>query len=133
MSPDNFLQQKQDILSKNDKSSKESIDEKITKLCNKINKKENYYTTSSCAGRILIMIDEVRKQGGLFLKVHHDKISLRKLKEDLEKIRSLNTRKSNGSKLTLSSFSTITKLLTEKSSEADFVVINRARASKFVL
>ncbi|MEN7982718.1 MAG: tRNA wybutosine-synthesizing 3 family protein [Nanoarchaeota archaeon] len=70
----NFLQRKKDILEKSDKSSKKSWDEKIIELCNLINNSENYYTTSSCAGRIVLMKDENKKGSGLFLKVWHDEI-----------------------------------------------------------
>ena len=81
-----FQKRKQDVLSKIDKSSKQSWDEKILKLCEKINSLENYYTTSSCAGRVVIMIDSAKKQEGLFLNVYHDEISLEGLKRDLNKI-----------------------------------------------
>jgi tRNA wybutosine-synthesizing protein 3 len=82
---DNFQQRKQDILSKIDKSSIGKWDEKIISLCEKINSKENYYTTSSCSGRIVLMIDQEKKVEDLFLFVSHDKISFKKLKEELEK------------------------------------------------
>jgi len=42
---DIFLQRKKEVLSKKDKSSKGSWDEKIKTLCDKINKKNDYYTT----------------------------------------------------------------------------------------
>lgn len=85
---DNFQQRKKDILSKKDKSSKGKWDKKIKKLCDEINKLENYYTTSSCSGRIVIMYDKEKKQSGLFLKVYHDEIKYKKLKNDLNKINS---------------------------------------------
>ena len=83
---DNFNQRKKDVLSKLDKSSIGKWDFKITKLCNKINLKENYYTTSSCSGRILLMIDQEKKGENLFLFVSHDKISFRELKNEIDKI-----------------------------------------------
>ena len=86
MSQNNFQKRKQDVLSKLDKSSKQSWDEKILKLCEKINSLENYYTTSSCAGRVVIMIDKLKKESGLFLKVYHDLISLSQLRKDLDRI-----------------------------------------------
>lgn len=76
MKPDNFLQRKQDVLSKNDKSSIGKWDEKIKSLCEKINKKENYYTTSSCSGRIIVMIDKEKKGPDLFKFFSHDLITL---------------------------------------------------------
>ena len=63
---DRFLQRKKAILKKLDKSSKGDWDEKIISLCDKINSNDNYYTTSSCSGRIIIMKDVVKKGKGLF-------------------------------------------------------------------
>ena len=81
-----FQQRKLDVLSKNDKSHIGTWDEKIAGLCGKINSKENYYTTSSCSGRIVLMIDQEKKGEDLFLFVSHDKVSFKKLKDELEKI-----------------------------------------------
>ena len=83
---DSFLQRKKDVLSKLDKSSIGKWDPKITRLCNKINLKENYYTTSSCSGRILLMIEQEKKGENLFLFVSHDKISFKELKNEIDKI-----------------------------------------------
>lgn len=83
---DNFLQRKNDVLAKIDKSSKQSWDEKIVDLCNKINESENYYTTSSCAGRVVLMKDEDKKGQGLFLKIWHDEINFENLKNKLGEI-----------------------------------------------
>jgi tRNA wybutosine-synthesizing protein 3 len=80
---DSFLQRKKDVLSKIDKSSIGKWDEKIVSLCNKINSKENYYTTSSCSGRILLMVDQEKKGEDLFLFVSHDKINFNQLKKAL--------------------------------------------------
>lgn len=81
-----FQRRKEDTLARLDKSSKKSWDKKISKLCEKINFSENYYTTSSCSGRILLMISLEKKQKDLFLKVHHDLVSLRELKKDLDNL-----------------------------------------------
>jgi len=80
----NFLQRKKDVLKKEDKSHAGKWDSKIVKLCNKINKTENYYTTSSCSGRALLMIDQQKKGAGLFIWIEHREITLKKLKEELE-------------------------------------------------
>ncbi len=72
---DRFSKRKQDVLSKEDKSSKGSWDERIIDLCEKINSCENYYTTSSCSGRIIIMKDIEKKGPNLFLFISHDHIS----------------------------------------------------------
>ena len=76
---DIFNQRKKDILEKADKSSIGSWDEKIVDLCNKINESENYYTTSSCAGRIVLMLDQDKKSQGLFLEVWHNLINSEEL------------------------------------------------------
>ncbi len=82
----NFLQRKQNALLKTDKSSKCDWDKKIVSLCKKINSSENYYTTSSCSGRVAIMIDQEKKGKGLFLKRYHDLITFKQLKKDLGNI-----------------------------------------------
>ncbi len=85
---DNFAFKKNQQLIKKDKSLKNSIDEKIKTLCNKINSKENYYTTSSCSGRILLLFDSKLKRNDLFIKVWHDLINFKELKKELNKINS---------------------------------------------
>jgi len=84
----NFLQRKKDILSKKDKSSIGKWDKKIKSLCNKINSLNNYYTTSSCYGRIMIIKDKEKKSPGLFEFVSHELLSFNKLKKELKKIKS---------------------------------------------
>ena len=91
MPQDNFLQRKQDILSKQDKSSKQSWDEKIKDLCEKINQKENYYTTSSCSGRVVVMLDKEKKGPCLFKFVSHDLLDFNKFMKDLNKIASFHS------------------------------------------
>ena len=83
MPQDNFAKRKLDVLLKTDKSHKGKWDKKILNLCKKINKLENYYTTSSCSGRIVLMIDNEKKQENLFIKVYHDLTSFKQLKKDL--------------------------------------------------
>jgi len=82
-----FQQRKKDVLSKIDKSSIGGWDKRVLGLCEKINKSEHYYTTSSCSGRIIIIKDEDKKVPGLFEFVSHDKISFELLKKEIEKIK----------------------------------------------
>lgn len=82
----NFNNSKNVFLRKKDKSNKGSLDERIVNLVNKINIKENYFTTSSCSGRIVLIIDEEKKMPGLFLFRSHKKISFNELKKELTKI-----------------------------------------------
>src|SRR3989338_8550527 len=84
---DSFLRRKTSVLSKIDKSFIGKWDEKIIPLCNKINSSPNYYTTSSCAGRIVLMISQNKKAHNLFLKISHELISFNWLKNNLNKIK----------------------------------------------
>ena len=78
-----FEQAKKKQLSKSDKSSIGGWDSKIKGLCNKINKKKEYYTTSSCAGRIVIIKGLDVKAPDVFLFRTHDKTSLKEIKKAL--------------------------------------------------
>ena len=80
---DVFSKRKKDVLSKIDKSFKGEWDRKILDLCNKINSFENFYTTSSCSGRIILMLEKERKDRNLFLKCYHELITFEKIKKDL--------------------------------------------------
>jgi tRNA wybutosine-synthesizing protein 3 len=82
---DSFQKRKADVLSKLDKSHIGKWDEKIAELCDKINSLENYYTTSSCSGRVVLIVDAEKKGKDLFVFVSHDKISYEELKKELEK------------------------------------------------
>lgn len=86
MLKNNFPQRKKSILSKKDKSSKTSWDDKIISLCEKINSLEDYYTTSSCSGRVVLMIDVKKKAPKLFKFVSHDLIEFKQLKNNLNNI-----------------------------------------------
>ncbi|MBM3233871.1 hypothetical protein FJZ19_02125 [Candidatus Pacearchaeota archaeon] len=82
-----FSQIKQDILRRKDKSDIGEIDSKIRGLCQKINKNKNYYTTSSCAGRIILIKNLEKKVKNVFLFKTHEKISFLQMKKELEKAR----------------------------------------------
>ena len=71
-------------MKKQDKSSIGEWDEKIRDLCKKINSKENYYTLSSCSGRIVLIKNLEQKQPDMFVLRKHDKISFNELKKALE-------------------------------------------------
>ncbi|MEK6833409.1 MAG: tRNA wybutosine-synthesizing 3 family protein [Nanoarchaeota archaeon] len=86
MPRDRFLQRKIAVLSKLDKSSIGKWDKKIKKLCDKINFLRDFYTTSSCSGRVILMIEQDKKGKDLFLKTWHDKINLSELKRVLNEI-----------------------------------------------
>jgi tRNA wybutosine-synthesizing protein 3 len=70
----NFLNNKKTFLSKLDKSKKGDIDEKVIPLLKIINSKDNYYTTSSCSGRIYLWSGSGKKNECHWLKVSHELI-----------------------------------------------------------
>ena len=78
-----FDKYKQDVLGKKDKSSIGDTDEKIKDLCNKINSMKDYYTTSSCSGRITLVKDNTKKLPGLFLWRTHKKISFEEIAREI--------------------------------------------------
>lgn len=70
----NFSNNKKTFLAKLDQSKKGSIDKKIIPLIKTINKKEDYYTTSSCSGRVYFWKGSGKKNETEWLKVSHDLI-----------------------------------------------------------
>ncbi|MFA5019872.1 MAG: hypothetical protein WC533_02125 [Candidatus Pacearchaeota archaeon] len=87
MPRNHFLFRKENQLKKSDKSIKQNWDEKIISLCSLINKRKEYYTTSSCSGRVLLLKQSKEKRDDLFIKVWHDKINFDELKNELNKIK----------------------------------------------
>lgn len=69
-----FSNDKKTFLEKIDKSKKGGIDVKVARLIEIINKKENYYTTSSCSGRAYLWTGTGRKNETQWLKISHDLI-----------------------------------------------------------
>ena len=85
----NFGKEKKEFLRKKDKSRKGSIDDKIKKLVSKINSLEDFYTTSSCAGRILLLaIPKSNKKNEVkYLFCSHKKIKNNDFKKLIKIIR----------------------------------------------
>lgn len=75
-----FQNQKKGFLEKLDKSKKGSIDKPIISLIKKINKNPDYYTTSSCSGRILLYIPG-KKSEMKWIFVSHEQITLKQIKQ----------------------------------------------------
>jgi tRNA wybutosine-synthesizing protein 3 len=85
-----FLRRKNAVLSKSDKSNIGAVDTKIIALCEKINNLPNYYTTSSCSGRIVIIKDKEKKEKGVFIFVSHEFVELDDLKKVLQQTKEKN-------------------------------------------
>lgn len=72
---DSFDKRKEDVLGKLDKSKKGSVDRKIKKICDIINSKNDYFTTSSCSGRIVVIkVGENRKKNSEWLFTSHEMV-----------------------------------------------------------
>jgi tRNA wybutosine-synthesizing protein 3 len=80
-----FINEKAQFLNKPDKSHAGEIDEDILPLINKINKSPDYYTTSSCSGRIILMPETGKKQENIFSAIFHSKVDIEHLKKCLPK------------------------------------------------
>lgn len=82
-----FNNQKKTFLKKLDKSKKGEIDKPIKSLIKLINKSNNYYTTSSCSGRIVLLAKKQgEKQGAKWLLSTHKKTNLKQIKSALKTI-----------------------------------------------
>ncbi|MBW2966500.1 hypothetical protein KY342_05335, partial [Candidatus Woesearchaeota archaeon] len=82
-----FENQKKTFLKKIDKSKKGDIDKEIISLVNKINKSKNYYTTSSCSGRIVLLMKKLgRKKGSKWIFSSHKKVNFKEIKKSLQNI-----------------------------------------------
>ena len=79
-----FLNWKKQALNKLDKSSIGQIDKHIRELCEKINTNENYFTLSSCSGRISLHRYATSKMRSIWKFVSHEKVSLNELLKELE-------------------------------------------------
>ena len=84
---DSFIQRKKAVLEKDDKSAKGIWDERIVSLCEAINSFENYYTTSSCSGKSVIIEDKIGKDGTYYPWESHEMISLDEIKLEVSKLK----------------------------------------------
>lgn len=93
MSFDKFKETALSQIKNHDRSNKGSIDKPILSLINKINSSKNYYTTSSCSGRIiLIEIPENNKKINFnFLLRKHDTVSFEEVWTVVKKYTGENT------------------------------------------
>ena len=90
---DKFEQEKLDVLKKLkecDKSKIGKIDEEIRELISLINKSSDFYTTSSCSGRIMLieLSEDKRKDKAEWLFFSHEKVSFSELMKNLKRYKS---------------------------------------------
>ncbi len=82
-----FENEKKNFLNKLDKSKKKSIDTKIKKIVDLINSLPNYYTTSSCSGRIVLLKQKsYKKKESKWLFVSHNLVNFNQIKKNLKKL-----------------------------------------------
>lgn len=83
-----FSKNKEDCINKMqqfDKSTKGGVDDEIKEIVDYINSLDNYYTTSSCSGKLMLieMDENKRKKTSSWLYVSHQKTSFEEFKENL--------------------------------------------------
>ena len=83
---DYFEKEKADFLKKRDKSKKGQIDKDIKDIIEEINSKKNYYTTSSCSGRI-VLLEKLsnKKNESKWIFTKHNKVSFKEIFSILNK------------------------------------------------
>lgn len=82
-----FDNEKKNCLNKKDKSKKKAIDKDIKPLIDLINSLKDYYTTSSCSGRILLIEKKSdKKQDARFAFAEHKTANFKEIKESLKKL-----------------------------------------------
>ena len=86
--PDEFHIWKKNFLTKKDKSNKGKIDKPILKLIETINKKEDYFTTSSCSGRTTVWIEPKTgiKKDVEFVYETHSKTNIKNIEKHLNQL-----------------------------------------------
>ncbi|MBI2558855.1 hypothetical protein HYW20_06030 [Candidatus Woesearchaeota archaeon] len=83
---DHFAKEKSDFLRKKDKSRKGRIDKGIIKIISTLNSKNDYYTTSSCAGRIVLLEIKSRKKDECrWIFIKHDEVTFNEINNSLKK------------------------------------------------
>jgi tRNA wybutosine-synthesizing protein 3 len=72
-----------DKLYKPDRSRKGNVDKPIISLIEYLNSLENFYTTSSCSGRIYLLTESDKKPDVKWLYVSHEKVSIKNILDAL--------------------------------------------------
>lgn len=88
---DNFAKEKSDFLKKKDKSRKGSIDKDIVGIVSLINSRQDFYTTSSCAGRIVLLETKSQKKNECnWIFAKHDKATFNEIYKALKPYNKIN-------------------------------------------
>ena len=82
---DYFLKEKSDFLKKKDKSKKGHVDEGVKEILQFINSKKDYYTTSSCSGRIVLLEKMSNKKNeARWIFTKHGKVTVNEILNSLK-------------------------------------------------
>jgi len=81
-----FDNMKSQALNKMDKSKKGDVDTQVTELIEKINSHADWFTTSSCAGRIVLLATGGRKDQCDWLLQKHGTVTIDEVREALKKL-----------------------------------------------
>jgi len=82
-----FENEKKQCLARIDRSKKQSVDKNIRQIVDFLNSLHNYYTTSSCSGRVMLieMPEKGRKKESEWMFVSHEKATADSIKKALSK------------------------------------------------
>ena len=84
MTPTRFSKEKIRCLSRADNSRKGSIDKHVLLLVELLNSNDDYYTTSSCSGRIMLLVPAKTKKDTKWLFVSHEPVALKQVQHALQ-------------------------------------------------
>lgn len=80
-----FETDKKNVLGRMDKSKKGEIDNGIKEICTLINESSNYYTTSSCSGRIVVLEKKSEKKDeAKWIFVSHEETDFETVRKNLK-------------------------------------------------
>lgn len=74
------------MLGKADKSAKASWDEKTLELCERLNSSGDYYTTSSCSGKCVMIEERTGKNGDYYLWTNHGLITFEEVNDVIKQL-----------------------------------------------
>lgn len=79
-----FETDKKNVLGRMDKSKKGELDDGIKEICSLINENSNYYTTSSCSGRIVVLEKKSEKKDeARWIFVSHEETDFEPIKQSI--------------------------------------------------
>lgn len=81
-----FEEEKEKTLKRTDRSLKGGVDEQIAGLVLFLNSCDDYFTTSSCSGRICLLVPGEKKHDTIWLLKSHEQVGIKALKKALAKL-----------------------------------------------